>query len=155
MPIEWPHQRENAKELRRKLLRACDRLGIPVRLVQVVDGNPALAGMAHSGRTGVEVCSELEEIEQTAALVHELTHECLHYDAQGKDCGFSSEFEEREARGVERAVLEHFGVVCGSTRLTPRMKAARDRLVSEVEHSEYEDVSATLQEFTAALGGSV
>lgn len=156
MPIEWPHQRENAKELRRKLLRACDRLGIPVVFKAQVqdDAGGTLAGACTSKR--VEVCSTLAVIESVSTLAHELTHWGLHYDGKGRDRGFSREFEEEEARAVERALLERYGVLPATQhRLTPRMCGAVDRLVHEVEQSEYEDVSAALHEFTAALGGAL
>jgi hypothetical protein len=155
MPIEWPHQRENAKELRRKLLRACDRLGIPVEFKAHVmdDAGGTLAGACTCKR--VEVCSTLAVIESVSTLAHELTHWGLHYDGNGRDRGFPSEFEEEEARAVERALLERYGVLPATQRrLTPRMFGAVDRLVREVETSEYEDVSAALHEFVAAIGGA-
>jgi hypothetical protein len=123
--IEWPDQREAAEHLRRRLLAACERLGIPVRFKAKVLDNANYAGAAFSDR--IEVCSTLEIIESAATLIHELGHECLHFDARGQDCGFSTEFEESEAQAVQQAVLERYGVVPSRrVRLSKRVSAAVD-----------------------------
>ena len=76
------------------------------------DAGETLAGACTSKR--LEVCSTLAVIESVSTLAHELTHWGLHYDGEGRDRGFSREFEEEEARAVERALLERYGVLPAS-----------------------------------------
>jgi hypothetical protein len=153
--IDWPHQREAAVELRDKLLKACERLGIPVEFkARVVDsdGNECV-GVCSSKK--VEILSTLAVIESCGTLAHELAHWGMHYDGEGRDLGLPPEIEEQEARMVERCLLERYGVIpAHQHRMTPRLCGAVDRLMHEVEQSEFEDVSAALHEFMGALGRS-
>jgi hypothetical protein len=148
--IEWPDQREAAEHLRRRLLAACERLHIPVKFKARVLDSDRYAGAAFSDR--IEVCSTLAIIESAATLIHELGHECLHFDARGQDCGFTSEFEETEALAVQQAVLERYGVVPSrGVRLSKRVNAAVDRIVREVETEQQMEAISALQKFNAAL----
>jgi hypothetical protein len=148
MGIEWPEQRTNAAELRRRLLAACARLRVPVVFKARLQDNAV--GLAYRDR--IEVCDSLAVIESAGTLIHELAHECLHFNANG-DCGYSQELEEAEANEVERRVLAHYGIMTaqGIKRPSPRVTAAVDRIVSEVEQETAAELLAVLERFNRAV----
>jgi hypothetical protein len=147
--IEWPHHRQNAETLRRRLLEACNRRGVPVvfrREVKTTDGTPAW-GLA--SEEGIVLEYQDDVISEVATLVHELSHCCLHVGVDD----VSRRQEEFEANTVASILLEAYQ--CGAptpwNRITPRVAEAANFLIGEVEHEKACDVADVLTNLNAAL----
>ena len=155
---------DNADQLRRRLLNACGRLGIPVKFAREMrDGDTVYFGLAgvkgiaildedspdwRSARTGNVVLS------QTRTLVHELAHECLHFGVKGDqrvDLGFSKAQEEDEARAVADAVMDRYCLGYETQGMTPRVRAAVKRICDEVEIEQQRDAVEVLEKFSEVL----